>query len=397
MRVPTGAYYQQSTNLLNRLQNELTQTQLQIASGRRILTPSDDPVASAQLSNIESALSQNTQFQRNANLATSRLSVEETSLTDVQNAMFRMRDLMIQANNDTQTNESRRFIAVEAREIHDQLVELGNRRDGQNNYIFSGFQSRTEPFSSVNDSVQYNGDQGERRLQIGPSRYVTDGDSGGSVFMDVPNGNGQFVADADLGNTGSGVIGEGSLNGVSAWDGSTYAIVFTAADQYDVVDEGGAIVSTSSFEAGDTVTLPGATVTIDGTPAAGDEFSVSPSTTQDVFSLVRDFADALENPGSNPASNARLHNDINRSLTDIDQSIGNVLDIRSSIGSRMQAIETQEDSNADFDLTLQTTRSELQDVDYAEAISRLNLQLTSLEAAQQTFARIQGLSLFDVI
>jgi len=397
MRVPTAMYYQQSASLITRLQGDLQQTQLQIASGRRILNPSDDPVASAQLSSIESALKQNDQFQRNSNLATSRLSVEEATLTDVQNALFRVRDLVIQANNDTQTSESRRFIAVEAEQILGQLVELGNRRDGQNNFLFGGFQSRTEPFSVDNNEVRYNGDQGERRLQIGPSRFVRDGDSGAAIFMNIPNGNGQFVTTAATANTGSGVIDAGSLNGQSTWDGSTYEIRFTADNAYDVLDGGGALVSSGSFEPGDAIDVPGAIVNIDGAPAAGDSFSLGPSATTDIFETVQNFVNSLRTAVPGGTGSAQLHNRLNNVLSDLDQGVGNVLDVRATIGSRLQAIASQEDSNADFDITLQTTRSQLQDVDYADAISRMNLQLTSLEAAQQTFARIQGLSLFDVI
>ncbi|MFK8017253.1 MAG: flagellar hook-associated protein FlgL [Gammaproteobacteria bacterium] len=397
MRTPTALFYSQSSSTIQRLQAEITQTQLQISSGRRVLSPSDDPVAASQLSSIESALAQNEQYQRNANLATSRLSIEETTLTDIQNVLFRVRDLAVQANNDTQTVESRRFLAVEAEQLRTQLAELGNRRDGQNNFLFGGFQSRTEPFSIAGGNVSYNGDDGQRQLQIGPTRFVADGDSGAALFMNVPNGNGQFATLAGAANAGTGVIDAGSLDGVSAWDGSTYTIRFTSETTYDVEDAGGLVVSSATFEPGDTVSVPNANVNIDGAPATGDTFTVSPSVSQDIFETVQNFVDALRDVTPGDQANARLHNEINRVLTDVDQSVGNVLDTRSRVGSRLQAISNQENSNADFDLTLQTTRSTLQDVDYTEAISLLNQQITSLQAAQQTFTRVQGLSLFNVI
>ena len=397
MRTSTALFYTRSTNTLNRLQSELLQTQLQISSGQRVLNPSDDPVAAAQLSGIESALAQNTQFTRNANLAISRLSIEESTLTDVQNAMFRIRDLAIQANNDTQTTESRRFIAVEAEQLLSELVELGNRRDGQNNYLFGGFQSRTEPFSVTDGDVSYNGDEGQRQLQIGPTRYVADGDSGEAVFLNIPNGNGQFVTGAATTNSGTGVIDAGSLDGVSSWTGSSYTIRFTATDTYDIEDDAGNVLNSSTFAPGDTISVPDGLVNIDGEPAVGDAFTVAPSSSQDVFETVQNFIDALRDVTPGASGNAALHNQINGVLADIDQGVGNILDTRARVGSRLQAIETQEDSNADYDLTLQSTRASLQDVDYAEAISRLNTQITTLQAAQQTFARVQGLSLFNVI
>lgn len=397
MRTSTELFFRQSTSALNRLQSDLNNTQLQISSGRRILNPADDPVASAQISTIEAALGQNEQFQRNISLANSRLSVEETTLTDVQNALFRVRDLAIQANNDTQTSESRRFIAAEAEEILTQLVELGNRRDGQNNFLFGGYQARTQPFSLAGDVVTYNGDEGVRQVQVGPSRFVEDGDSGAEVFLNIPNGNGEFVTTAAVANTGTGVIDDGSLVGLSRWTGDEFTIRFTSPTNYDVLDAGGAVVSSSDFAPGDSIALPNATVSIDGQPETGDSFELTPSRGQDIFSTVQNFVDAIRSESPGPVGSAAFHNQINNVLSDLDQGIGNVLDTRARIGSRLQALDGQEQTNADFELTLQGTRSDLQDVDFAEAISRLNQQLTSLQAAQQSFARIQGLSLFNVL
>lgn len=396
-RVSTAAFYQRSTEAITRAQSQLQTTQLQIASGRRLINPSDDPVATARIAGLDAALAQTDQFQRNANMARTRLATEEQVLTDVQNSLFRIRELAIQANNDTQTVESRRFIATEAKEILGQLLETANRRDAQGNYLFGGYQARTAPFALDNGSVRFDGDQGQRRLQIGQTRYVADGDSGADVFLSVRNGNGQFATTAAAANTGTGIVDAGSLNGMSVWDGSTYTIRFTAAGSYDVLDSGGAVVSSNSFTPGDTVDLPGASVGIEGAPAAGDEFTIAPAGNQDIFTTVQNFVDALDSGVAGEVGNAVLHNQLNNVLSDLDQGIGNVLDVRTKVGSRLHTIETQEESNADLQVTLQATRSELSDLDYAEAITRLNQQMTGLQAAQRSFAQIQGLSLFNVI
>lgn len=396
-RVSTALFYQRGTQAITRLQGQLNDTQLQIASGRRLINPSDDPVASARIAGLNAALAQTEQYQRNANMARTRLASEEQVLTDIQNALFRVRDLAIQANNDTQNLESRRFIATEAREVLGQMIELANRRDAQDNYVFSGFQSRTAPFAWDGLSVRYDGDQGQRRLQIGETRFVADGDPGSAVFMDIRNGNGQFVTGADAANTGSGVIDAGALNGISSWNGATFSVRFTATDSYEVLDGGGTVVSTGAYSSGDTIDVPGATVTIEGAPVTGDTFTVEPARNQDMFTTVNNFIAALEASVPGEVGNAVLHNAMNNVLSDLDQAVGNVLDVRAKVGSRLQTLETQEDSNADLAVTLKETRSELQDLDYAEAISRLNQQMTGLEAAQRSFARIQGLSLFNVI
>lgn len=82
-------------------------------------------------------------------------------------------------------------------------------------------------------------------------------------------------------------------------------------------------------------------------------------------------------------------------LTDLDNAMGRILETRASVGARMNAIEEQKTANASFSVAVEQVRSTLEDLDYAEAISRFNQQLAALQASQQSFLKIQGLSLFD--
>jgi flagellar hook-associated protein 3 FlgL len=116
-----------------------------------------------------------------------------------------------------------------------------------------------------------------------------------------------------------------------------------------------------------------------------------------MFESVQNIIDAVEAPVTDDASRAVLNNSINRGLEDVDRSIGRVLDIRTRVGSRLAAIENQSDTNDSFALTLQQTIGELEDLDYAEALSRLSFELTILEASQQSFVRTQSLSLFNFL
>lgn len=112
---------------------------------------------------------------------------------------------------------------------------------------------------------------------------------------------------------------------------------------------------------------------------------------------MQNFARGLETAISTPAGQAHFNNTMNRTLIDLDRSLDNVVDIRTRVGSRLNAIDSQKDFNDSFKLQLQETLSNLQDLDYAEAVSRLNLQITGLQAAQQSFVKIQGLSLFNFL
>jgi flagellar hook-associated protein 3 FlgL len=134
---------------------------------------------------------------------------------------------------------------------------------------------------------------------------------------------------------------------------------------------------------------------LDGQPQGGDEFLAAPSRFQDVFSSLDQLASAVELGVTDDVSRAELNNGINAGLLNIDQAIGNILDIRTQVGTRLSAIDGQIDTNGAFALNYQDTLASLEDLDYAEALSRLSMEVTTLEAAQQSFVRTQSLSLFN--
>jgi flagellar hook-associated protein 3 FlgL len=395
MRVSTSGAYASGLSAMQRLQAALDQTQRQISTGRRILTPSDDPLAAARALEIRESIGRLEQFDRNANVASNRLAQEESALGSVNNVLQRVRELALQANNATQTNESRGLIAVEMRQNLDQLVQIANQKDGNGSYLFSGNLESTTPVTRTGAAFAYNGDQGQRYIQVGEGRQVADGDSGAAIFFSIRNGNGSFSTAPAVGNTGTGVLGPGSVTDPSAWDQDQYTVRFIDPANYEVLDSSAAVVSTGTFQAGDTLAFNGIEFSLDGQPAAGDEFSVAPSAYQDVFSMVDQLATTLEQGATDFASQAAVNNGINAALQNIDQAIGNVLDVRIQVGSRLAAIENQVDSNGAFKLNYQDTLATIEDLDYAEALSRLSLEVTTLEAAQQSFIRTQSLSLFN--
>ncbi len=396
MRISTSMFYRQGANSMAESQSMLVRTQMQLSSGQRLLSAADDPVASARLLQLDTAAAQTEQYQRNSVMARNRLGIQEQTLSDVENVLFRIRDLAIQANNDTLDNTSRAYIAAEVDEMREQLVQLGNTRDSEGNFLFSGFKSQTQPFSQISTGVRYNGDQGQRNIQISDTRTVQDGDSGSDIFMAIANGTGEFTVSASASNTGTGQLGTRSVNDANLWDSGDYTIRFTSSDAYNVLNTSGAIVSSGSYSDGETLDVQGVSIALTGIPESGDEFSLGPSRQQDMFTTVQNFIDALDSSVS-PAGTATLHNQVGNVLEDIDRGIDNLLDFRTRVGTRLQAIDAQEVSNADFSITLASASSQLRDLDYADAVTRLSQQLTGLEAAQQSFARIQGLTLFNLI
>ncbi len=400
MRLSSTQIFQQGISAILNQQAKLQQTEQQLATGKRLLTPSDDPAAAVQALAISESLKRTDQYQNNGAVAQNQLAREESVLADVGNVLVRARELVVQANNASQSPETRGSIGKEISASIDELRALSNTRDANGEYIFAGFQTRTEPFVIQGNVTSYQGDNGQRMLQLAQSTQVAVRDSGFDVFMSVPSGNGVFDVKADSANSGTGVVGSNSVSGAFIPD--TYSIVFsqpTPTDPvtYEVLDASSSVIVSGNYLAGEAIEFAGALVKIEGTPADGDNFEVTPSVQTDIFSTLQGIADQMESVTSDPAQIAIFNSEMGRALDNIDQALNHVLDVRVDVGVRLGRVESQLDINDSFNLQLQETLSEIQDLDYAEAISRFNLQLTSLQAAQQSYVKMQGLSLFNYL
>jgi flagellar hook-associated protein 3 FlgL len=191
----------------------------------------------------------------------------------------------------------------------------------------------------------------------------------------------------------------------SVLTGGQYRIVFSnlaadpgaAADRYEILDGDGNSLAMAAYTPGAAIEFDGIQTRVTGAPNHGDEFNVGPSAAQDMFTTVRDLAQALESDDGTLQSRTRLHNAVSQFLVNIDQAEDKLLQTRAAVGARMNVVDTQENLNEDFTLNLTKTLSSIEDLDFAEAVSLLQQQLIGLEAAQAAFVRVQGLSLFDYL
>jgi len=195
----------------------------------------------------------------------------------------------------------------------------------------------------------------------------------------------------------SGVLGAGTVVNPAAFVRDTYTIDFLTPSNYEVRDSLGGLVVAGAYTPGQSVAFLGIDVGFSGTPATGDSFTVTPSSSQDVFTTLNELITALETPVSDAASRTALHNQVGQLLTDVDQATSRVIETRSNIGARLRAVEQEASLNEGFAVQLTDTLSEIRDLDYAAALSLLSEQLFGLQAAQQTYARVQGLSLFNYL
>ena len=397
MRISTNAVHLNALNALLTQQAALSRTQEQVASGKRVLSPADDPVATVHILELERALAEADQLARNADLATNRLTLEEQALADAGQILQRVRDLVVQANTGTVDPGSLKMIATEVRSLLGGLIDVANRRDANGEYLFAGYSSAAQPFALTGTGVAYYGDQGVRLIQTAPTQRIADGHSGFDVFMNVRQGNGTFVTSASATNTGTGIIDSGTVTNHAAWVPDDYKLEFTAPDTWRVLDSNGNPVATGTYTPGAAIEFNGIRVTVTGEPAANDSFTIARSRTEDMFQVLQDVVAALEAPGQSAAERALRTNELTAALTQIDQSLEHLLQVRAEVGARLSAIENSQTFRQDLKIELETTLSELRDLDYAEALSRLNRQFVGLQAAQLSYSQISRLSLFNYL
>jgi flagellar hook-associated protein 3 FlgL len=398
MRVSNDTLRSAFLAALDDARRRVIHTQEQVSTGLRINSPSDDPVAAARVAHLDASLARLDQYEANGIFARNQLGLEEEALSEVIGNLQRIRELTLQANNATASDGDRDVIATEIRQHRDALLAIANTTDVDGRHLFGGYREATTPFTvGAGGSVVYNGDQGQRTLQISDSRFVAINDSGAQVFQRISEGNGTFVLGVNPANTGTGTLGSSSLVSPSSWVADTYTISFLTPTSYEVRNSANALIAAGAFASTQSLGFSGIELRIDGAPAAGDSFTVTPSAQRDVFATLDRLVTAIEPPVDNPADRAKLHSNIGQRLADLDSAISHLIDARGEIGARVRALDQQEALNSDFALHLNTTLSAVRDLDYAEALSRLSQELFGLDAAQQAFARAQNLSLFKYL
>lgn len=403
MRVSSNTLFDSNVAALNQQQARLLQTQQQVSTGRRITTASDDPVAAVRALDISQSDAMNNQYTLNRNMARHNLSLAESALQRVTELIQDVSTATINAGNGSLNDADRRTIAADLSGRLQELTGLANSTDGAGNYLFAGFQSRTQPFVSTPAGMGYFGDDGQRLVQVSASQQMAPGNSGADVFMRIKNGNGTFVTRAAATNTGSGLVSIGSVADSSLLTGNSYSVAFSVTGgvtTYSVTNTTTSIVLSTgnTYVSGQAISFDGMQFDIQGVPANGDAFAVLPSSNESVFKTISDLITALNTPLAGGASGMTpLSNSLSRGLNNLGNALDNILTTRSTLGLRLNEIDTLQTAGDDLGLQYKQSLSQLQDVDYNEALSNLVRQQTNLQAAQQTFAKVAGLSLFDYL
>ncbi|CAN7250324.1 flagellar hook-associated protein FlgL [Massilia sp. LjRoot122] len=409
MRISTLSIYGNATAQLNTLQSALARTQMQLSTERRILTPADDPVASARALEVSQSKEMNAQFATNRASARSSLTAVEGALQNAGDLLQDIQLLAVNAGNGSMQPQDRQALAIEMEGRLQDLLGVANTTDGAGGYLFSGYMATTQPFTRTPGGAVYQGDQGQRQLQVGASRKIPLSASGAAVFENNPTGNGSFQTQAAKNNTGGAIISSGSVTDRAlANAGRDYKLSFSvtgtpAVTTYSVVDttdgtEAAVPGQTGiPYEAGKSISFGGLSFDIKGEPADGDIFTAKPSEKQSVFTTVTDLIAALRGPAEGAGGKALLTNKLNTALDNLQAAHDNVLTVQASVGAHMKELDYLDSAGDDLDIQYAATLGDLQDLDMVKAISDFSMQQSTLQAAQMSFKTMSGLSLFNYL
>lgn len=453
MRVATTTLFNVSRSGLQKHTADQARLQAQLSTGRRMLTPSDDPIAAARVLDVGQSSSINAQYAVNSKTADTALSATEASLTQIVKAIQNLQSLAVSAGNPTQTLAEKKMLNSELQGNYEELLGLANGTDGNGIYLFSGYQGDIKPFTETSfGNVVYNGDEGQRKVQISSGRQIPISENGNDVFRSIKNGNGTFSTSASATNTGSGIISTGEVLDQSKWSAVSpqdFSVQFywqaNAADPtkptitYDIISnttnaslidgtpnaatrasgprayvDGGDIefkqlageVAVPAWDYGIKASVSGTPIPLDantkqptGAAGAADSFSVAASTNVDLFTTLGNFSAALTSYTTDGTGQgqAEFQNQLNSVMQNLDNALSKVLTVQASIGARMNETESVQDNNADLQLQYDSTISSLQDLDYNKAISDFAMNQMLLEATRSSFSKVQDLSLFKYI
>lgn len=408
MRISTAQIFNRSADNITSTSNSLYEIQQQLSTGKRVLTPSDDPLASAQIMKLTKEVEKTGQYQDNIDISRRRLSLEETTLDAVNNATLRVKELAIRANSGAVSDTDRSLIASEMGELEKQLFGLLNTKDVQGEYLFSGYKGFDAAYSydGATDKYVFNGDEGRRSIQIGPDTKMAATDSGFEIFENVNS----VLA---LAPTAGAEFSERIITNFETFQNFTDSrgpatITFdTGAGTYTVTDAVGDPVFTGnpataltniSYQQGDLIEFEGVKLVIDN-PANGAVVLGTETQRTNVLNMVHELTAALTSIDTEGdlQGNDKLNQAVNFALLQMESIQEKNIETRGSLGGRVNTLDAQQDVNAEFLIHTKEARSSFQDLDYNEAISQFTLQETALKAAYGSFAKIQNLSLFNYL
>lgn len=397
-RIGTANMYDSTINNLGSRQSSLVDLMEKTTAGKRVLRASDDPVAAAQAERARTRITRSENDQRVLGAQRDVVAQGESELGKAHGALQDFRDLLVQAGNGSYDQVARDALVQQMESLREQILGYANAKDSNGLPIFRGLGGSDTPLQSVPPGAQGSFNPGQN---TGSDNGLPIALDGFSTWLNVPTGNGVFEVGSGPGNSGKAWADVGSVTDPSLVTGDSYSLVFskdaaTGVVSYEVnlVPAGATPVKTGTYKDGEAIVVNGQQITIKGQPADGDSFSMSPSKRTDVFTVL-DQAIATVKAGT--TGSTALQQGLGRAMSELDAGMNRVQAMRSYAGDQLNRADRLESDMKDQALTQEGARSRAEDIDMITALSDIETQKVGLQAALQSYAQMQKLSLFNYI
>jgi flagellar hook-associated protein 3 FlgL len=397
MRVSTYNRYENAVDSLQQRQQQLSDTQQQMTTGKRIAKPSDDPTA---LSRAERAFTTQKRIdaqQRSVNASKASITLAESTLGQANDVLQQVRETVVAVGNGTYTATERAAQVAQLRSLRGQLLALANQSDGAGGFVFGGQGATSSPFLDTPGGVVSTNTSGQQ--QLSPTEQMPTTVDGNAVWLAAPSGNGVFVTAPGAANTGTAWINPGSVDNPSLVTGGNYAVTFSVSGgntTYSITQDGNPTAATGvPYTPTSAISIDGMSFNISGKPADGDSFAITPSQhTLDPFEAIDRLVSAISPVGT---SDGQVAQAVSLGLRDMDQVMRQMQGARAEAGATLSRLDSIDQRNQDRKLLATTVQSDAEDLDMVQAISSFQSQQSGYSAALQTYATVQRMSLFDYI
>lgn len=396
LRISTAWSYDEGISTLQKRQSDLSSLQTAMTTGKRISKPSDDPTGAAR---AERAFIAQQRIESNQRaVATSRSSMElaEGAMGQAIDRLQDARQTLVAAGDGSLSSGDRQAQVLQLRALRDQLLQIANQNNGAGGYIFGGQSPDIAPFVDGPGGVAAAAVGGRMQAATETMPLTIDG---ATVWLQARTGNGVYRTEVGSPNSGGSWISAGEVTDPAALTTSSYQVVFAGSPgsmTYSVLKDGAATaISGAAYISGQAIAFDGMSMVVSGKPQAGDTFGVSPSqASMSPFAALDDAITALSNTN---ASGSQVQQAVNSGLRDIDTVMSQFMAARSDAGAVLNRMDTLDNRNQDKALWAKTVQSQTEDADMVQVLSEFKNQQTGYQAALQSYAMVQRMSLLDFL
>jgi len=408
MRVSTAQFYLQSSQQMSSKSADVNERMAYLTSGKRVLTAKDDAVAFGTLAGYKNDLVNIEKYKRNIDRAESHNNLQEVVFADAEMILDKIKQDMLLANNGRMSTEDLQTLADQVRNSFDQLLDIGNTKNENGDYIFSGFQTELQPFSQQTDgTVSYSGDTGVNEIQVAKNIKIPTNQAGDAAFLNVANGIGDFSVSYPTtpANTSGISVESATVTDRNVYNVSSGPFTFATdpiTNNLTVTDSTPTLVFPvlpalpAPYVAGQTISFQGVDVTLSGNPLPGETFVINKQEEISIFETVNSAIAWMEQ-GTVSVDQEQHQVDYNTVLTQINSAMSHISSRRVDSGIRLQVLDNQKNRHLDAELSTSSNKGKIEDLDFAKAISEFEQAKIALQASQQAFSKVQGLTLFNYI